>query len=103
LGVSAERLGLAAHPASTPTTRRRKSAKPRLCEKRWLGDAASTGLLLDPSRGKIAGICFVTLAEAARRLVLTALAQGVIMAASALTPTSAITRFMLQASTLSAI
>jgi uncharacterized protein (DUF4415 family) len=67
-------------------------------------------LFLDPSRGKIAGICFVTLAEAARRLsavgsfVLTAPAQGVVMAASsALTPTSAITRFMLQASTLSAI
>jgi hypothetical protein len=59
-------------------------------------DAASTGLFLDPSRAKIAGICFVTLAQAARRLsavgslVLTAPAQGVIMAASALTPTSAI-------------
>jgi hypothetical protein len=76
-----------------------------VCEKRWRCDAASTGLFLDPSRGKIAGICFVTLAEAARRLsavgssVLTAPAQGVVMAASALTPTSAITRFILQAST----
>ena len=61
------------------------------------------------ARGKIAGICFVTMAEAARRrsavgsLVLTAPAQGVIMAASALTSTSTITRFMLQASTLIAI
>ena len=36
-------------------------------------------------------------------LVLAAPVQGVIMAARALTPTSAITRFMLQASTLSAI
>jgi hypothetical protein len=51
----------------------------------------------------------VTLAEAVGRLsavaslVLTAPAQGVIMAVSELTPTSAITRFMLQASTLSAI
>lgn len=64
---------------------------------------------MDRSRGKIAGICFVTLAEAARglsavgSLVLTAPAQGVIMAASALTPTSAITCFMLQVSTLSAM
>ncbi len=45
--------------------------------------------------------CGLTSAEAARRLsavgslVLTAPAQGVIMAASALTPTNAITRFML--------
>ena len=51
----------------------------------------------------------MTLAEAAGRLsavgslVLTAPAQGVIMAASALTPTSAITCFMLQVSTLSAM
>ena len=42
-------------------------------------------------------------ASAVGSLVLTAPAQGVIVAASALTPTSAITRFMLQASTLSAI
>jgi hypothetical protein len=96
-------------PASTPTTRWGKSARPKLCEKRWRCHAASTGLFSDPSCGKISGIYFATLAEAARRLsavgnlVLTAPAQGVIMAASARTPTSAITRLMLQASTLIAI
>jgi len=65
------------------------------------------GVLFGPSRGKNRRNLFITLADrrlsAIGSLVLTAPAQGVIMAASALTPTSAITRFMLQASTLSAI
>jgi hypothetical protein len=100
--ASAERLGLAAHPAPTPTTRWRKSARPRLCEKRWRCEPRQQGSFWTFTRqnrrnrfcdagGGGPELCAVG------SLVLTAPAQGVIMAASALTPT------MLQASTLIAI